>query len=558
MNSTGHKVYISLIGIVVLVFILITFIPAQTVTFPGSCTTFFAMLGDTALFGNNEDYNNPNTLVWVVPSSEDSYGGIYLGYIKGRPQGGINEKGLAFDGLAMAAYPMNDHPELPDVSIYSTRLWVEIMSKSANVEEAIAVAKQYNWADPTPHQVLFADKSGDAAVIGPGVDGEIAITRRPAGESFLVATNFNVADPEVAESCERYDTATKMLTKIGNEDDLTVKAFQKILDAVHVEGDRNNTLYSNVFDLNTGTIYLYYWHQYGEVVTLNVEDEIAAGSPVRQIQDLFSEKTVTSAETEFRRYLGEIPLVEEYYLAGWFALTGILLLVFLWDVITKKIPGTWLNLYWGLVVALSGAIGFVGYWLSYRKPHNSRSGQLSQWLKATGAAAISATGYAATFLSILLVFQIFFPQGTSGITSLLIPFVIGLLLFRGPVLTILTRGKYFSVALRAILTELISTLFGLASVIFVDLVLKGAYPKAAVPDNLMFFGMISAYAVASFILIFPFHLWLARKGYTLWIDGFDPEGEILRTESELKTLPFKKGWFFLLTSMAMLVLAVMA
>ena len=74
----------------------------------------------------------------------------------------------------------------------------------------------------------------------------------------------------------------------------------------------------------------------------------------------------------------------------------------------------------------------------------------------------------------------------------------------------------------------------------------------------MFFGMISAFAVASFILIFPFHLWLARKGYTLWIDGFDPEGEILRTESELKTLPFKKGWFFLLTSMAMLVLAVMA
>ena len=557
MKSTWYKGHISVIGFVVLVLILVAFLSAQTAVFPGACTTFLAHLGDTSLFGNNEDYSNPHTLVWVVPSTEDSYGGIYLGYARGRPQGGINEKGLAFDGLAIPSYRMNDHPELPDVSIISTNLWKEIMSKSANVEEAIEMARRYNWADPTPHQVLFADKSGDAAVIGPGVDGEIAVTRKPAGESYLVATNFNVADPDVTESCWRYETATKMLAKIQNEDDLTVKAFQKILEAVHVEGDTNNTLYSNVFDLNTGTVYLYYWHQYGEVITLNVDDEIARGASVRQIQELFSENTVTRAETEFRRYMGEIPLVEEYFLTGWYALAGILLLVFLWDVVTKKAPRTGLNLYWGLVLTISGVIGFAGYWFSYRKPHNSRSDQLSTWMKASGAAAISATGYAATFLSILAVFHFFFPQGTSGMTSLLIPFIIGLLLFRGPVLTIVARGKYFPVILRTILTELISTLFALASVIFVDSVLKGAYPKVASPDNLMYFGMVSAYALASFIVIFPFHLWMAQKKYTLWIDGFTPEGEIVQTESEMKTLPFRKGWPFLLIGVALLVLAAM-
>ena len=569
MNYPGNKVRFYVIGMVILVITLIAFIPSQTqekqqpnritqsVSFPGSCTTFFAKIGNTSLFGNNEDYKNPKTLIWVVPSSENRYGGVYLGYAEGRPQGGINEKGLAFDGLAIPPYAMNNHAELPDVSVYSTFLWKRIMAESANVNEAIDIAMEYNWANPTPHQVLFADRDGNAAVIGPGIDGEISVTRKTVGDNFLVATNFNLADPETTGSCWRYETAIDMLTKIQKEEDLTVKAFQKILDSVHVEGDSNNTLYSNVFDLNTGMIYLYYWHQFGEVVTLNVEEEVASAPPVRYIRDLFTEKTITKAETEYRRYTGEIPLVEEYYLIGWYAVAGLLLIFFFWDVFSKKAPRTSLNLYWVLTLILSGAIGFAGYWFSYRKPYNSRNENLSQWQRASGAAAISATGYGASFLIMLLFFHFFFPQGSSGITSLVIPFIVSLLLFRTPLLTILTRGKYFSLALRAVLTEFISTIFALSSVMFIDSILKTAYPKTSTPDNLMFLGMISALMLASFIVIFPFHLWLARKGYTLWFKGVNSEGEFGRSDSEIKILPLKKGWGFLLISVALLVLVVM-
>lgn len=568
MMISTSKIRFSLIGIFVLAIFLVTFLPPQTqhktestlitqpAVFPGSCTTFFAQIGNTSFFGNNEDYSNPNTVVWVVPSSEDSYGGIYFGYQEGAPQGGINEKGLAFDGLALPPYPMNDHPDLPNVSRNSTHLWREIMAKSANLEEAITIATSYNWADPTPHQVLFADKAGNAAVIGPGMDGEVAVTRKTVGDGYLVATNFNVADPNNTESCWRYDTATDMLAKIRNEDDLTEKAVQNILDAVHVEGDINNTLYSNVFDLNTGTVYLVYWHQFAEVVTLNVEEEIASAPPVRSIRDLFTEKTVTSAETEYGRYTGEIPYAEENYLLGWYALAGLVFLFFLWDIFSKKVPRTGLNLYWGLALVISGVIGFAGYWFSYRKPYNARSEKLYDLTRATGAAAISATGYASSFLIMLLFFYFFFPQGSSGITALLIPFIISLLLFRSPLLTMLTRGKYSSLVVRAILTELISTISAIASVIYIDSVLKTAYPNATTLDNPIFFGKITAYALVSFIVIFPFHLWLARKGYPLWIEGFDPQGEFVQPESEIKILPFKKGWPFLLISIALLVLAV--
>jgi hypothetical protein len=69
---------------------------------PCSCTTFAAAYGNTVLFGNNEDFKDPVTYLWTVPPGEGSYGGVYLGYGYGRPQGGINEKGLAFDGLALS------------------------------------------------------------------------------------------------------------------------------------------------------------------------------------------------------------------------------------------------------------------------------------------------------------------------------------------------------------------------------------------------------------------------------------------------------------------------
>ena len=68
---------------------------------PGSCTIFAASFGNTVLYGNNEDYNIPNTYYWVNPSGGGTYGGVYVGFDNLSPQGGINEKGLAFDYNAL-------------------------------------------------------------------------------------------------------------------------------------------------------------------------------------------------------------------------------------------------------------------------------------------------------------------------------------------------------------------------------------------------------------------------------------------------------------------------
>jgi len=274
---------------------------------PGSCTIFTASYGQKVLFGNNEDYNNPKTYYWIEPHSEENYGGVYFGFEYFSLQGGINEKGLSFDANALPESPLNLHPELPS----PPSEWVAqtIMKKAATVEEAIEIAGRYkreNWGMPLKYQIILADAKGDAVVISAGLDGELAFTRKKQGNGYLVSTNFNRANPENAYSypCVRYGKAVEFLEKIEDENDLTVDYFKSILDAVHSEGASNNTLYSNIFDLRNGIIYLYHWHQFDEVVTLDVAEQIASGTlgRGRRISDLFSKETVDKALAEYRGY----------------------------------------------------------------------------------------------------------------------------------------------------------------------------------------------------------------------------------------------------------------
>ena len=104
--------------------------------------------------------------------------------------------------------------------------------------------------------------------------------------------------------CPRYEKATQMLGHLQGESDLTVETLRSVVDAVHVQGPGINTLCSNLVDLRRGIIYLYYWHQYGEVATLDVAKELAKASKPTPLRDLFSHPTVERAESERRNYAG--------------------------------------------------------------------------------------------------------------------------------------------------------------------------------------------------------------------------------------------------------------
>ncbi len=67
-----------------------------------SCTVFYAADENVALAGNNEDWNNPLTKIWFLPPEEAKYGRVYVGFDDFSPQGGMNDQGLFFDGLAVS------------------------------------------------------------------------------------------------------------------------------------------------------------------------------------------------------------------------------------------------------------------------------------------------------------------------------------------------------------------------------------------------------------------------------------------------------------------------
>ncbi|MFX0085508.1 MAG: hypothetical protein ACFFAU_07530 [Candidatus Hodarchaeota archaeon] len=237
----------------ILLLVLIPFI-AGSIKTASACTIFTISNGDKVLFGNNEDWYNPNTYIWFDLPEKDKFGRVYLGFDDLFPQGGTNENGLCFDANALPKMTLNYHPEL-----LSSSKWIalHIIERCDNISQVIQMAQLYNWGTSMAYQVHFADAFGDAVVISPGSDGEINFTRKNVGDGFLVSTNFNVGYPiNDWTPCWRYPRATEMLDDIYHEDNLTVEAIRDILNATHQKGTYA-TKYSNIFDLVTQDIYIY-------------------------------------------------------------------------------------------------------------------------------------------------------------------------------------------------------------------------------------------------------------------------------------------------------------
>jgi len=274
---------------------------------PGSCTIFFITHGESVFFGNNEDWKNPLTYYWIMPPDPENYGVLCFGFDNLYPQGGINEKGLAFDANSLPRIPVKKNQE--GIKPYHAIVNTLIMQKCATVREAIEMAKSYDWSrcygGELDGQFLLADALGDAVVISADSDGEIVFTREPDGVNYLVSTNFNRTNPDNRYGkypCDRYQKTVKMLSGIKSESDLTVDFLASILEEVHQEGKRINTLYSNIFDLKNGVAYLYYWHQFNYTVTLDVAELIALQPPPAQIKTLFPEEIIDQAAKEYNYY----------------------------------------------------------------------------------------------------------------------------------------------------------------------------------------------------------------------------------------------------------------
>jgi hypothetical protein len=258
-----------------------------------SCTIFTISIGNTVLFGNNEDYLQRELYQWYVPSQNISviggnrsiYGGVFIGYVDNEtgglgPQGGMNEHGLMYDGNGLPEVTVNENPN--GSSLYFESAIISSMWDCRNVEEIIEWYKIHKWNGPFDGQVHYGDASGEAVVVS--VDpstNKWAFTRKTG--NYIVSTNFNRNDTNHDYYlCERYLTATEMLNQIENEEDLTIQACADVLHAVHQEGTYA-TIYSNIFDPVNLDIYFNYGESYQKQKKVNLLDGLNQDSSFEKL-----------------------------------------------------------------------------------------------------------------------------------------------------------------------------------------------------------------------------------------------------------------------------------
>ena len=270
-----------------------------------SCTTFFTSYGDTALLGDSEDMgadhplapNPEESIVWFYPSSSPlggRYGLLALGWFWNDGvsfQSGMNGKGLGLGLTAVPATPLNAHPDKPFSPSTHGGLYYRILWDAANVTEAIQIARDYDLRELS-YQILVADSSGDAVIISPGPNGELAFSMKESGDGFLVASTFNCAMPASyigADSFKRRDAAVSALEELMDGPGLTVDHCRSILDSVHRQGSVQlgaYTGYSSTFDLQNGVVHIYYLSQFDDPVELDMGEEVARGQHHYRLRDL--------------------------------------------------------------------------------------------------------------------------------------------------------------------------------------------------------------------------------------------------------------------------------
>ena len=213
-----------------------------------ACTIFTAEQGDTVLTGNNEDWMySCETFMTVSAPEQESYGMVCF-YNSSYVQGGMNEYGLFYDGASCPATVVPYDAAKQQLKMDFGEL---VLSKCTTVKEAVEMLKNSNIPSGFCDHLLFADASGDSAVLE-WMEDSLHIINKDS--SYQLVTNFWLTDPALGGyPCGRYSKAEEFL-----KEQPTIDSFASILDATKQDWGNGGTLYSNIYDLTKREVYVYY------------------------------------------------------------------------------------------------------------------------------------------------------------------------------------------------------------------------------------------------------------------------------------------------------------
>jgi hypothetical protein len=267
----NKKIIVTIIALLILVLIL------NQNAF--SCTMFKLTIYGKTMVGNNEDYWNPNSRIWFEHGKVGEYGAVYVGFDNFWPQGGMNQAGLVFDGFSMDYLAIND--TLGKKSLDANFLQ-DLMRKCANVDDVKKYFAQYNLKGLETSMFLFIDKTGKYLV----VEGDSLITGN--NQSYVLSNFYPSQIKEENEiDIPFYHKGKKLL---DSKKDTTISFCSSVMDTMHQERNWGaGTMYTTIYDLKDGTIFLYFFRDYTHVVKFNLNQELKKIDYSLVIPDLFAE-----------------------------------------------------------------------------------------------------------------------------------------------------------------------------------------------------------------------------------------------------------------------------
>ena len=239
-----------------------------------ACTIFVLTDENRTLFFNNEDYSNPATRIWFLPSSKKHYGAAYVGFDNNWAQGGVNSAGLAFDWVA--GY---QEQYVPDSKLIKARSnpSEKMLKSCATVSEAIAFYKKYREPSFTYARMMIADKSGASVIIG-ARNGELYFDLSNQSRGFGYGE----------------EVLNEFLKKAPQP---SIESGLPILQACLQQG-KYATKYSSVYDLNSGEIFLAFSDSQEAEIKMNLSTELTKGGHYYDMPDI--KKQISEAPRSLR------------------------------------------------------------------------------------------------------------------------------------------------------------------------------------------------------------------------------------------------------------------
>jgi hypothetical protein len=519
---------------------------------PSGCSVITVSKGEQVLFASNDDYILPDGYYWVDPPSDGRYGVIWIGK-PDNVQQGINECGLAYDANGLPRMTTNPHPERIPVTGDYTVYPIEILHTCATVQEVVDWVNAHQWHPFMHDQMHFADASGDAVILSAGSDGEVAFTRKPAGDGFLVSTNFNVVHPSngYGYPCWRYDRAQELLGQIlGSEAELTVEDAAGVLNAIAQQGASSWTISSLVADLTHGMVYLYYFWQFDRPVVLSVADELASPREPGPLSRLFPDEVQQEAARRYQQIQSNTQRCQ------WFGTLWLIAVALSLLLMVALVRRQWLEYRFWLPAALVlGPLALIIRLISGRTPHTGL------WRTAVLEAAGNMMPPVVAFV-LFLVLLLYFPaaQGSQLLQLaliLLLPLLVGWLIFHGPMLARLDVNGPLRFAVRRLPQVLVASNLGLGGACLLtmpllQLLLKICPVMPLQTTTLLDFWLAAAAgAVTGIPVLMLYERWAVKRGFQAWSILAGAGGEI-------RTPSWRRLWWWILLSYAVLLAGIIA